>query len=199
VTDLARSSSVVAPLLLGCELTVGDRRGTIVETEAYGGADDAASHAFRGMTKRNAVMFGRAGLLYVYFTYGMHWCANVVTGDEGDGQAVLIRALVPQWPDAPRCDGPARLCKALGIDGGVNGVDLLDGASPVQLAFRPPLAAREPTPRIGISKEVDRPWRFVAAHDVRERAGERTPLSPTASTGRAAAGRRVARRVSPDA
>jgi DNA-3-methyladenine glycosylase len=181
VIDLAQPSPVVAPLLLGCELVVGDRRGVIVETEAYGGADDAASHAHRGRTKRNAVMFERAGLLYVYFTYGMHWCANVVTGDEGDGQAVLIRALAPQWLDAPRCDGPARLCKALGIDGGVNGVDLLDASSRVTLTFGAALPAGEPTPRIGITKEVERPWRFVA-------------VSASASNGRVAGGRRAVRR-----
>jgi DNA-3-methyladenine glycosylase len=144
----------VAPFLLGKVLACGGRSGRIVEVEAYRGVQDPASHAYRGRTERNATMFGRAGLLYVYFTYGMHWCANVVCGPEGEAAAVLVRALHPlAGTDAMRaarleprpgrspgnqraarrspiaeadlCRGPANLTRALGIDGRHDGADLL--------------------------------------------------------------------------
>jgi DNA-3-methyladenine glycosylase len=177
-TDLARPSVEVAPSLLGALLVVGERVGRIVEVEAYLGPLDEASHAYRGATRRNATMFGPAGHLYVYFTYGMHWCANVVTGRPGDGQAVLLRALEPvagleamraARPKARRdldlCRGPARLCEALGITGELDGTDLCrrsadrpwlarDGAAPL------PVVAG---PRIGITKAVHHPWRFSVA------------------------------------
>ena len=163
----------VAPRLLGATLEVGPCVGRIVEVEAYRGADDAASHARMGPTPRNTPMFGPPGVLYVYFTYGMHWCANVVTGPAGDGQAVLLRAVEPisgldqmrtRRPKARRdvdlTNGPAKLCAAFGIDGTHNATSLVSG--PVHLHLAPPATADEVRsgPRIGISAAVDLPWRF---------------------------------------
>lgn len=170
----------MAPALLGLVLAAGDRAGRIVEVEAYLGADDPASHAHRGPTPRNATMFDRPGLLYVYFTYGMHWCTNVVAGPEGDGGAVLIRALAPlAGVDAMRevrpaarrdrdlCNGPAKLAQALGIDGSHDGVDLCDPDSPVRLLDdgRRPGAEPVVTTRVGISRATDRPWRWYLPDD----------------------------------
>jgi DNA-3-methyladenine glycosylase len=176
-----RDSRELAPLLLGKVLVMGRRRARIVEVEAYVGAEDPGSHAYRGMTPRNRVMFGPPGHLYVYFTYGMHWCANVVSGVEGVAQAVLLRAGAPvagieemraARPAARRdrdlCSGPARLCQALGIGPEHDGADLV----------RP--AAREPwigddgtalpsepavSTRIGLTRGVEHPWRWFVAGD----------------------------------
>ena len=168
----------VAPSLLNKVLVHGDRAGRIVEVEAYRGAEDPASHAYRGITPRTAVMFGSAGHLYVYFTYGMHWCANVVTGPEGEANAVLLRALTPlEGIDAMRvarprarhetdlASGPAKLCQALGIDGTLDGIDLLDRSSAVRLLDdgTPPPPRPTVGPRVGISAAQDRPWRFSVA------------------------------------
>ena len=171
----ARSALEVAPALLHMVLVVRGRSVRITETEAYL-PDDPASHSFRGSTPRNAVMFGPAGCLYTYFTYGMHWCANVVTGDEGVGEAVLLRAGVPlagiddmrlARPTARRdldlTNGPAKLAQALGLGRAENGVDLTTRSGPISIVddgFAPP-ARIVTTPRIGISKAVERPWRFV--------------------------------------
>jgi DNA-3-methyladenine glycosylase len=156
----------VAPELLHKVLVRGDRAGRIVEVESYGGGDDPASHAYRGRTSRNAVMFGPPGHLYVYFTYGMHWCANLVCGPPGEAQAVLIRALSPEWgtdamrlarPAARRdrdlCSGPAKLCQALGITGADNGADLLTRQGGLRLLDddRPPPSAPGHGPRIGLT------------------------------------------------
>ena len=136
--SLTADSTCVAPSSSTRCSAVGDRAGRIVEVEAYAGEADPASHAFRGRTPRNATMFGPAGHLYVYFTYGMHFCANVVTGAPGIAEAVLLRALAPDRRDrrdAARpargdsvrrdlCSGPAKLCQALGIDRSTDGVDL---------------------------------------------------------------------------
>ena len=169
-------ASEIAPRLLGATVTCGKRAGTIVEVEAYEGEDDPASHAYRGPTDRSQVMFGRAGLLYVYRSYGVHWCANVVCGPEGRGSALLIRAVEPtvgveqMWADRPKArratdlaSGPGKLCAALGIDGSHYGVDLLDPSSPVRLGEGPGLGGAEVScgPRVGISKAVERPWRFA--------------------------------------
>ena len=175
-------SSVVAPALLGKVLRVdlgdGDvRSGRITEVEAYGGLDDPASHSARGETPRNRPMFGAAGTVYVYFTYGMHWCANIVTGAVGDPQAVLLRAVEPiEGLDAIRAarprarrdrdlaNGPAKLCEALGIGQWANWVAL--GADVGGRSIRllddgtPPPAVPLVGPRVGISVAQEIPWRF---------------------------------------
>ncbi len=160
--------------LLGCELvrTIESRelRVRIVETEAYD-QTDAASHSYNGRTQRADVMFGPAGHLYVYFTYGMHHCCNIVAGEEGFGSGVLIRAAEPiEGLDVMEVrrgrsghemtNGPAKLCQALGIDRRLNGHDL--AKSPMRLEMRPALPAQAvtATTRIGISKAADMPWRF---------------------------------------
>ena len=149
--------------------------GRIVETEAYT-ADDPASHSFGGRTPRNAAMFGPAGRLYVYRSYGIHWCANVVTGEDGDGQAVLVRALTPvagieamraRRPgrsDRELADGPGKLCAALAVTGADDGANLTVEASPIRLVDdgTPPPHAVVIGPRIGITKAIDVPWRFRA-------------------------------------
>ena len=171
-----RPSLEVAPDLLNKLVTVEDARsGRIVEVEAYCGPDDPASHAFRGPTPRNATMFGPPGHLYVYFTYGMHFCANVVCGEEGEAGAVLLRGLTPVAgldamravrPTARRdrdlCAGPARLCVALGIDRALDGADLVDGDRGVRVADdgTPPPAVPAVSGRIGLRVATERPWRF---------------------------------------
>jgi DNA-3-methyladenine glycosylase len=146
--------------------------GRIVETEAYQ-EDDPASHSFRGPTERNAVMFGPAGYVYVYFTYGMHQCMNVVTGRAGEGSAVLLRAVEPiEGLDAmaarrgsadPRllCSGPARLAQAFGIDRGEDGIELSE-TSGLWLTQGLPVRDHDVVvgTRVGIRRGIDRPWRF---------------------------------------
>jgi DNA-3-methyladenine glycosylase len=145
----------VAPNMLNRLMLVGDRLARITEVEAYT-ADDPASHSFRGLTPRNAAMFGPAGCWYVYLVYGVHLCVNLVTGADGDGQAVLVRAVeVPDIP-AARTRGPGRLTRELGIDRSWNGIraELFDdGTAPPQV----PLV----TTRVGISKAVDWPRRWM--------------------------------------
>lgn len=171
---LSQSAEVVAPRLLGCELIReldGHLlRGRIVETEAYD-QHDAASHSYRGRTPRTDVMFGSAGHLYVYFTYGMHYCCNVVTGEVGHGSAVLIRALEPLEGQPTMAEhrsragleltnGPAKLCQALVIDKQLNGHDLQQ--SPLRLILKSVIDQTDivQTTRIGISEAKDIPWRF---------------------------------------
>jgi DNA-3-methyladenine glycosylase len=176
-------SSFAAPGLLGCLLSAGGVTMRLTEVEAYDGTGlDAASHAHRGRTPRNAVMFGPPGRSYVYFTYGMHWCMNVVCREEGVASAVLLRAgsIVdgldaararrPGSTDRDLARGPARLTQALGITGAHNGLDLLADDSPVRL--RPPPRGTAPRPeairsgpRVGVVAEADRPWRFWIADD----------------------------------
>jgi DNA-3-methyladenine glycosylase len=167
---LAGDAPVVAPLLLNKLLVHGECIGRIVEVEAYR-EDDPASHSHRGRTPRTEVMFGPPGHLYVYFTYGMHFCANVVTGADGEGAAVLLRAVEPldgieimreRRGGRPQlADGPAKLCQAFAIGPEHNGADVCcgptvglhdDGVPPPD----DPLVG----PRIGISKAVDVPWRW---------------------------------------
>jgi DNA-3-methyladenine glycosylase len=174
-------SRALAPKLLNKVLVVGDRRVRIVEVEAYAGREDPGSHAYRGPTKRNATMFGPPGHLYVYFTYGMHWCANVVSGPPGSGHAVLLRAGVPLEgveamrtvrPAARRdrdlASGPARLCQALGITGHFDGVDLVDPASRGPWigddGTSPPDEPAVST-RIGLTKGAEHRWRWYVAGD----------------------------------
>lgn len=165
----------------------GARVGRIVEVEAYVGSIDAGSHAFRGMTARNSTMFGPPGHMYVYFTYGMHWCANAVCGDVGVGEAVLLRALAPvdgleamraaRGPvgsgrparDRDLCSGPAKLCQALGIDGSFDGADLVTGDRGVVLADdgTPPPTSPGQSERIGLAhgKGHEHPWRWFVPAD----------------------------------
>ena len=183
---LGADSLVVAPLLLGKLLVHGGRVGRIVEVEAYRGSADPASHAYRGLTARNTSMFGRPGLLYVYFTYGMHWCANVVCGPEGVASAVLLRALEPLGgldemraaragtrrdgrvpPDRDLCRGPANLARAIGLGREHDGWDLLGASEGPTLAddgTPPPHGRRlESGPRVGITRGAEHPWRFWVA------------------------------------
>ena len=168
----------------------------LVETEAYDGAGlDPASHAHRGPTRRNAVMFGPPGHLYLYFTYGMHWCANVVCAPEGTAQAVLLRAGEPvcgvelmaarRPASRPRdlARGPARLCQALGLAGWANGTPL--DRDPLWLTAGWPVPDDQVawTGRVGVTAAADRPWRaLVAGH-------------PNVSAGRPGPARRAARQA----
>ena len=183
----------VAPTLLGAHLVAGEVVLRLTEVEAYAGEADPGSHAFRGRTPRTEVMFGRAGLAYVYFTYGMHWCMNVVTGADGTASAVLLRAgevvegldvaraRRPAAKDRDLARGPARLTKALGVDGSYGGTDLLDPGSPLRLlpGERVDPALVRVGPRVGVAGAgAPTPWRFWVDGD------------PTVSTYRPAVPRR---------
>ena len=169
---LSRSVHEVAPALIGWTFLVDGVGGTIVEVEAYR-EDDPASHSYGGPRGRNVIMFGPPGRLYVYRSYGVHWCANLVCETEGRGAAVLLRALEPvagleimrerRGVDDARllCAGPGRLTQALGITDEHNGSSLL--AAPFEL--RPPLETIEVavSRRIGITRAPEQPWRYLAA------------------------------------
>jgi len=177
--ELALDVLPAARRLLGCTVEADTPEGTVavelVEVEAYRGADDPASHSFRGRTPRNAVMFGPAGHLYVYFVYGMHFCANVSCLAEGEAGAVLLRAgRVVSDPgiarlrrptarrDADLARGPARLASLLGLDRTRNGVDVTSPDSPVRVVAGPPVPAERicSGPRVGVATARDLPWRF---------------------------------------
>ena len=178
----ARPSPEVAPDLLGRLLVrrLPDGRrlsARIVETEAYQ-EGDPASHSYGGRTRRTEVMFGRPGRLYVYFTYGMHFCMNVVTGQDGEGSAVLLRAAEPvegledmarrRSAADPRllCSGPARLCQALGVARAESGTDLVRGHELWVLSGEPvPPSRIGVTARVGIRDGIDRRWRFLVTGD----------------------------------
>jgi DNA-3-methyladenine glycosylase len=182
----------VAPALLGCVLEHSTADGlvsvSLSEVEAYMAADDPASHAYRGMTARNAVMFGPPGHAYVYFSYGMHFCVNVVCGPPGLAEAVLLRAgrvvageelarrrrgLDPARAPRDLARGPARLCQAMAFDRTQNGADLCDPVGGLRMRASagdaPDLAGKQPRidvgPRVGVSKAADVPWRFWLAED----------------------------------
>ncbi|MEO6075796.1 MAG: DNA-3-methyladenine glycosylase [Dokdonella sp.] len=175
-TFFERDPRVVAPELLNKILLRDDgRAGRIIEVEAYCGADDPAAHTFRGPTPRNRTMFGPAGHMYVYFTYGMHWCANTVCGPEGLGWGILIRAVMPiagiaamraarprARTDRDLASGPARLTQAFGIDGTFDGADLIGNNRGVWVATdgTPPPITPRIGPRIGISRAKEFPWRW---------------------------------------
>jgi DNA-3-methyladenine glycosylase len=186
----------VAPLLLNKVLVHGTRAVRLVEVEAYAGADDPGSHAYRGRTPRTAVMFGPAGHLYVYFTYGMHWCANVVCGPDGEAGAVLLRAGEPlagvggmetDRPAARRrqdlTNGPAKLCQALGIDGSFGGVDLLGAEAPWLLDDgTPPPTEPGVSARIGLTAGHEHPWRWFVRDNPFVSRGRPGPRPPSRSS-----------------
>ncbi len=164
----------IAPRLLGLRLRTGLGPGPtevmITEVEAYAGDRDPASHAYRGRTPRNASMFGDPGTLYVYRSYGIHWCMNLVTGGQNDPSAVLLRAGKPvvgadvmarrRGRSDHLADGPGKLTQALGVTGEADGTSVFGG--PIELMAAPkPVGHVIATPRVGISKAVAWPWRFV--------------------------------------
>ena len=159
----------VARRILGDTLLVDGVGGVIVEVERYQ-EDDPASHSFGGRRGRAAVMFGPPGHLYVYRSYGIHWCLNLVCEPDGVGSALLIRALEPthgvdvmserRGRQRDLCSGPGRLCQALGVDGSLNGVPLGGRVQVLARSRRPRIVTG---PRIGITKAVARPWRFAIA------------------------------------
>jgi DNA-3-methyladenine glycosylase len=168
----ARSVHAVAPELVGATLLFGGVGGTIVEVEAYD-HEDPAAHGYRGLTARNASMFGPPGRAYVYRSYGIHWCLNFVCEGEGVASAVLIRALEPERGieemrrrrglEEPRllCSGPGRLCQALGISGEHDGLRL--DRAPFRMLERSSDVEVVTGPRIGITRAADRPWRYCLA------------------------------------
>jgi DNA-3-methyladenine glycosylase len=169
---------VAARSLLGAVISRGPVAVRVVEVEAYDGPTDPASHTYNGKTQRNWVMFGPAGHLYVYFTYGMHHAANVSAGPEGRGSGVLLRAgevisgidlarsrRGPKVSDRDLARGPGRLTQALGITRTDNGTDLFAGGEITLTPPAAPVSAIETGPRVGVSKAIDRPWRFWIAGD----------------------------------
>ena len=162
----------VAPTLLGSILRCGDVAVRITEVEAYAGPDDPGSHSYRGRTPRNTAMFGPPGHLYVYFTYGMHHCANVVCGGVGTPSAVLLRAgeviegietarlRRPGAADRDLARGPARLCTALTIDLADYGNDLATGRVRLELGDTPEPTNISRGPRVGLREAAEAPWRF---------------------------------------
>ena len=173
-TVLSGDVLAAAPRLLGALLSSGGVTVRLTEVEAYAGSDDPGSHAYRGRTPRNAVMFGAAGHAYVYFSYGIHWCLNVVAGPDGEAAAVLLRGAEvvdglglarsrrPGASDQDLCRGPARLCRTLSVTGEQDGADLLDPRSPLRLIPTTTVAGVVRTgPRVGVAGEgAATPWRF---------------------------------------
>ena len=187
---VAGSVHDAAPALLGWTLLVDGVGGRIVEVEAYEQSDEA-SHSFRGPTRRTEVMFGEPGRLYVYRSYGLHWCANIVCEAPGRGAAVLLRALEPthglesmrarRGLEAARllCSGPGRLTQALGVTGEHDGASLL--CPPFELLAPSQAPEIEQTPRIGITKARERPWRYVVAGTPFASRPTRSPLDRRAA------------------
>jgi DNA-3-methyladenine glycosylase len=187
---LSGSPEEAAPALLGSllisEVAGHTVKARVTEVEAYKGFDDPASHAFRGRTRRNGSMFERPGTLYVYRSYGIHWCANVAAGPEGVGWGILFRgadiidglgvARARRGRENELANGPGKLTQALGVDHTHDGTYLLDGTGPIRIEPGVPPEVVVATPRVGISTAIDRPWRFVAVME----AGRpvRAPGSP---------------------
>jgi DNA-3-methyladenine glycosylase len=189
--DLTRPVHEVAPTLLGAVLRHGPVAVRLTEVEAYDGASDPASHAYRGRTARNAVMFGPPGHLYVYFSYGMHWAANLICGPDGLASGVLLRSgeVVEgievargrrgRSSDRDLARGPGRLTQALGITAEQKGAYLFDGG-PLRLEPGPPPEMIATGPRVGVSLEADRPWRFWDAGSRFVSDYKRSPRAPLA-------------------
>jgi DNA-3-methyladenine glycosylase len=185
----ARSVHDIAPELVGATLLVDGVGGRIVEVEAYD-QEDPASHGYKGRTRRNASMFGPPGHAYVYRSYGIHWCLNLVCDAEGVANAVLIRALEPAYGldamrarrglDDPRllCSGPGRLCQALGITNELDGYPL--DRPPFELREREQPAEIVAVPRIGITRAADLPWRYAEAGSRFLSRAAAAPSSPRA-------------------
>ena len=175
--DLSRPADQVAPELLGAVLIHGEVAVRLTEVEAYDGINDPASHAARGRTERNEVMFGPPGHLYMYFSYGMHWAANLVCRPAGAASGVLLRAgEVIEGLDVAQARrgrssrrdlarGPGRFCQALGITAEQKGIYVLGSGSVRLTPLDRPLDNIERGPRVGVSLEADRPWRFWIAGD----------------------------------
>lgn len=176
-TYYERDTSEVAKSLLGKILArklalpggISRLSGYIIETEAYGGLDDPASHAFSGLTPRNSVMFGNVGCLYVYFIYGKHFCANVTArNNDIEAGAVLIRAILPRVGQEitryPKNSiiGPGRVTEAMSITLAHNGIDVTLGTSPISVHQGLEAADFIASKRVGVSKAIDRPWRYIA-------------------------------------
>ncbi|MCE2716826.1 MAG: DNA-3-methyladenine glycosylase [Pseudomonadota bacterium] len=157
----SRHTVEVAKGLIGKTLVFGKYQGIIWETEAYRGLDDEASHAFR-KTPRSSIMFGRAGMSYVYFIYGKYHCLNIVSEQDGEPGAVLIRGIKLIKPSL-LLNGPGKLCQTLGITKLHNGLDLLSHEDFYVMEGQENASVYQATPRIGIRKAVDKHWRFVAA------------------------------------
>ena len=190
---LAGPVEQVAPLLLGAVLRHGEVAVELTEVEAYG-PDDPASHAYRGRTPRNAVMFGPPGHLYVYFSYGMHWAANVVCGPDGTASGCLLRAgRVVEGVELARerrhgakdrdlARGPGRLTQALGLHSEHGGLDLFSGAD---VRLEPGVGGRVEVatgPRVGVSRAADVPWRFWVAGSRFVSDYKRSPRAPSRNT-----------------
>lgn len=194
---LRRPVLEAAPRLLGAVVSHAGVSVRLTEVEAYAGADDPGSHAFRGETPRTRTMFGPAGGLYVYFVYGMHHCANVVCGPSGTASAVLLRAgevleghdlarvRRPGSPPRDLARGPARLCRVLGIGAEHDGGDVVAGPVQVRLGDEVDASVVRTGPRVGLREAGDRPWRFWVGDD------------PTVSAYRPAAARRRGPRTAP--
>jgi DNA-3-methyladenine glycosylase len=178
LTFLERDPVLVAEQLIGCHLIRRTEKGLIririTETEAYRSSDDPASHAYKGMTPRNHLMFGAVGQIYVYFIYGMHYCMNIIAHEPNEVGAVLLRAGVPSEgielvrtnrlnvTDRELMNGPGKLTRSLEIDSSFNGYDLLDKSDTrLILELVQPSGMIEKTSRIGITRGTELPWRFV--------------------------------------
>lgn len=201
VRQLAAGQLLIDPIkaarrLLGATIASRGVRARVVEVEAYGGVPDgpwpdAAAHSYRGLSARNAVMFGPPGRLYTYRSHGLHVCANISCGPDGTAAAVLLRAAAiedglliarsrrgPSVRGSALARGPGNLCSALGISMSDNGIDLFDPESPVQLSLNGPAEAVVAGPRVGVSQAADRPWRLWLAGRPEVSAYRRSPRAP---------------------